>query len=65
MVEETLELLAFAIFVSAVIFSIYSRTRAEKSKIITGKKIRELYRRSWVDNMLGSKNHCPILYTFP
>ena len=63
MVEETLELLAFAIFVSAVIFSIYSRTRAEKSKIITGKKIRELYRRSWVDNMLGSKDSGLMLET--
>ncbi|MEK6978780.1 MAG: DUF599 family protein [Candidatus Micrarchaeota archaeon] len=57
----SMDSLAFVIFVLAVVFSIYSRTRAEKSKITTGKKIRELYRRSWVDNMLGSKDNGNLL----
>lgn len=60
---EILEILAFAVFVSAVIFSIYSRSRAQKSKTLTGKKIRELYRRSWVDNILGSKDGHMLLET--
>lgn len=48
--------IAIFIFLLCIIISIYLRDRARKMNRITGKKIRSLYRKSWIKEMLAKDN---------
>ena len=54
--DTTINVLAYFIFLIAVLITIYLRERARKLGVPTGKRIRSVYRKAWVETIIKNSD---------
>ena len=61
--HEIIHGLAYFIFLIALLLTIYFRDKARKLPKITGKEIRSVYRKAWVESVLKSGDKAQFIQT--